>query len=85
MNTDRITKTVEFGLDIDGITFNVALDVWSDGMVTTSAGHHHGTFNEEDYETLLVTTSGPTILQITEAIDGARQAAWERQQERIQA
>jgi hypothetical protein len=54
-------------------------------MVTTSAGHHHGTFNEEDYETLLVTTSGPTILQITEAIDGARQAAWERQQERIQA
>ncbi len=75
-----VTRTVEFGLDVNGTAFDVAVDMWSDGMSTTSARHA----DEEDYDPLLVTTTDPTVHQITEAIDEARQAAWERHQERIQ-
>jgi hypothetical protein len=81
---DVVARTVEFGLDVNGTAFDVAVDMWSDGMATTSARHASGSYDEEDYDTLLVTTTGPTVNQITEAIDEARQAAWERHQERIQ-
>jgi hypothetical protein len=85
--TDTITKTVDFGLDIEGKTFDVSIAVWDDGMMTTSAKYAYGTFNElesEDYETLLVTDTSPTILDITDAIDYARQLEWERNEERMQ-
>lgn len=76
---DTVTRTVDFGLDIEGKTFEVSVAIWSDGMTTTSANYDH-----EDYDPLLVTATGPTVLQITEAIDEARQAAWEYEQERTQ-
>lgn len=82
--TDTITRTVDFGLDIEGTTFDISVAVWSDGMATTSAKYACGTVDEEDYDTLLVTFYGPTINQITDAIDDIRQAAWEREQERWQ-
>jgi hypothetical protein len=85
--TDTITRTVDFGLDIEGKTFDVSIAVWDDGMMTTSAKYAYGTFNElesEDYETLLVTNTSPTILDITDAIDNMRQIAWEREEERWQ-
>lgn len=77
--TDTIIKTVDFGLDIEGKTFDVSVAEWSDGMTTTSANYDH-----ENYDPLLVTATGPTILQITDAIDYARQLAWERNEERMQ-
>lgn len=77
--TDTITKTVDFALDIEGDTFDVSIAVWSDGMTTTSANYDH-----ENYDPLLVTATGPTILEITDAIDYARQLAWERNEERMQ-
>ena len=85
--TDTITKTVDFGLDIEGKTFDVSIAVWDDGMMTTYAKYAYGTFNElesEDYETLLVTDTSPTVRQIARAIDDMRQIAWEREQERMQ-
>lgn len=77
--TDTITKTVDFGLDIDGSVFDVSVAVWSDGMTSTSAS-----FDHETYDPLLVTATGPTIFQITDAIEYARQTAWEIEQEIMQ-
>ena len=76
--TDTITRTVDFGLDINGATFDVSVAEWSDGITTTSASSDY-----ENYDPILVSATGPTIKQITEAIDDMRQAAWDREQERI--
>ncbi len=82
--TDTIIRTVDFALDIEGNTFDVSVAVWSDGMTTTSARYAYDNYDHEDYDPLLVTATGPTILQITDAIDYARQVAWERNEERMQ-
>ena len=79
---DTVTRTVDFGLDIEGKTFEVSVAIWSDGMTTTSANYDHE--NYDPLQPLLIMHTGPTILQITEAIDEARQAAWEYEQERTQ-
>ena len=70
--SDTVVRTLEFGLDIAGTTFDVAIDLWSDGMATTSAKYDHATFDPDWYSVVLVTRTSPTINQITVGVNNAR-------------
>ena len=60
---DMVVKTVKFGFDIDETEFDAEIIIWSDGGTTTLAS-----IDQVNYEPVLVTTAGPTTIEIEEAI-----------------